>query len=585
MTLRDVLAALWRRKWIVVAVTLLACMVAVGYLARQTPNYTSSTTVRVSPLMTQAAYAGQLAGIPVDADFSIITSDEVLDPAADALGMPAGSLKRSVTYTVQDSTSSSSATSIVVTATSSTADGAQDKAAAVATSLGQYLDAQVAQTTATLQTQLQTATDQAIQFQAQAAANPNDVIVASNLSQTLSRMASINTALTVVQSAGTSVTIISPASPGESTNPSKLIVGAVALLCGLLAGAGIALVRDHFDDRLRPEDDLEAISGLITLGTLAKDRNVARKRELLPAGSSTRTALSEGIRSLRTSLQVLLPEGKGVIVVTSVEPGDGKTFLSANLALSWARAGRKVVLIGGDLRRPQLSAYFPETDADPGLAGLLVDGAEDKMPSHGRIDGATQSTPHRGLRVLPAGKDALDPADLLAGVTLGRVIQYLARTVDIIVIDSPPALALADASELAAHADGVVLVTTMNRTKRGLIGETVRALQSNGANLLGIVVNRAKVALPRSYGSYYVDRARGSRATPASAQKSDSESQADVGENAKPADDESDDRASVTRRSSKPRVTADREAAPDDASEGDTLVDDFDDTALKHDGS
>ena len=508
MTFRQLLTALWRRKWIVVAVTVIAGLVAVLYLSRLTPSYMSSTTVRASPSMTQASYAGELAGIPIDADFSIITSAVILDPAAEALGLPAGSLAGSVTYEVPQT--AVAALPIVISATASEPELAQQIATAVGDSLGLYLDAQVASVIATLQERLATATSQAVDFQGQVLANPLDAIAANNLTQALSDMSAINTQISAAESIGQALTVLTPASLGSSTNPSVLIVAALALLCGLIAGAGLAILRDHFDDRIVPGDDLEKLTGLPTIALLAKDRGVSRGTTPLPAGTVTRTALSEGLRSLRTSLQVLLPEGKGVVVITSVEPGDGKTFVSANVALSWARAGRKVILIGGDLRRPELGKYFTAANEGPGLAGLLADGSDgERPPNQAQITAALRPTPFRGLRILPAGEGAMDPADLLAGPMLGRIVRYLARNADIVVIDSPPALALADASELAAFADGVVVLATVNRVKRSLLVESVRGLQSNGANILGIIVNRARVRLPKSYGSYYLNPSRG----------------------------------------------------------------------------
>lgn len=508
VTLREIIAALWRRKWIIVALTVLAAAFALLYVSRLSPDYSSSTTIRVSPLLSQAANTGQLADVSVDADFSMVMSSAVLDPAARSLGLDKGDLNGSVTYVIEpgpESMAQATATTLTITASGSTAAEAQERVKAVTKAFADKLDAEVAETLTTLQTQLQTATDQAIQYQAQATLAPGDAIVASNLTQALARMTALNGQILTVQSAGTSVTTITPAPKGTSNNPSSLAVVGLALLCGLLAGSGIALLLDRLDRRLRETDDLESLTGLPTLAALAEDHAVARKRERLPAGSANRTALSEGLRSLRTSLQVLLTEGKGVVVVTSVEPGDGKTFVSANLALSLARAGRKVILVGGDMRQPALESYFEAAGESTGLADLLRgDADESDALTETDVTDELRSTPYRGLRVLPAGVDVDDPADLLAGEVLGDVIGYLAQNADIVIIDSPPALTLADASELAAHADGVIVLSTVNRTRRDLIVQTIGALESNGATLFGTVVNRTRTRLPKSYDSYYL---------------------------------------------------------------------------------
>jgi polysaccharide biosynthesis transport protein len=511
VTAHQIFAALWRRKWIIVAVMVLAAIVAAVYLQRVTPNYESTATVRLSPTISQAASTGQLGtATAVDADPSVITSPKILDAAAKNLGEPAASLDGAISYAVVPSDGTSTVMQLTITASAPTAVEAQKRANAVVKSLATYYDGLVATTLASLQKQVADLQNQANQLQTQLTQNPGNTVIQSNLTDTLGQISTLRTQIAALQNAGGSVAVTSPAPPGSSTNPSLLIVVALALVCGLLAGAGVALIRDHFDERLRSEDEIEPLTGLAALGVLANDREVARRKLRLPAASAQRTALSEGIRSLRTTVQVLLPDAKGVIVITSVEPGDGKTFVSANLALSWARAGRKVILVGGDLRRPELGAYFANAADGRGLGGLLADSADGKRPpNQAQIAEALRPTPFRGLRVLPAGDDHFDePADLLASASLERIIRYLGRLADIVVIDTPPSLALADASELAAYADGTLVLATINHTRRSLMVDTVDSLRANGVNVFGMVVNRSHRRLPKSYTSYYVSSSR-----------------------------------------------------------------------------
>jgi len=504
LTLREVLAALWRRKWIIVAVTFLAALVAGVYLTQVDPNYKSSTTARAGSFLVDSIAAGAIAGIPADVDPSVITTPAILEPAADALGEDVQDVASNVTYEVIEGLRTDT---LVVTATGPTSEAAQARAQAVMQSYSDYLNNVIATTLATLQSNVATTTDQIRAYQAQLASNPDDAIAAQNLATALSTLSGYNAQIVVLQNAGSVLTVTSAAYPGTSTNPSLLIVAGLALVCGLIAGAGIALIRDFFDDRIRAADEVEPLTGVPTIAELANDRRVARKKVRLPAGSAERTALSEGIRSLRTTIQVMLPDGKGAIVISSVEPGDGKTFLSANLAVSWARAGRKVVLVGGDLRRGQLGSYFHGLNDVAGLGDLLSDAAAARRaPTQVQVIDTLQSTSYRGLRIMPSGATKDEPADLLGGRHLGRVISQLARNADVVVIDSPPALALADASELASHSIGVILVATVNRTRRALLRDTVSNLRANGIDVLGIIVNRSQRRLPRSYSSYYVER-------------------------------------------------------------------------------
>jgi len=508
VTIREIFVALWRRKWIIVAVTVLAAIVAVVYLQRLTPNYVSSVTVRFGPVVTQAISTGELGGVTVNLDPSVVTSPDVLDPAAKAIGEPKGSLYGKVTYAQDANASSTNAATTSVTLSVAGPDPveAQKRATAVVRSLTAYVDGVMSSTLQTLQANYIKVGKEAATYRSQFVANPNDPTVQANLATATNQLTTLGTQIATLQNAGASVIVTAPASPGVSTNPSLLIVFALAIVCGLIAGMGVALIRDHFDERLRDEDDLEAALGVPILGTLPADRAVARRRERLPAGSARHTVLSEGIRSLRTTMQVLLPHGKGVLVITSVEPGDGKTFLSANVALSWARAGRKVILVGGDLRRPSLAAYFPDAVGGPGLGGLLFDAGDGTVlpPQREQIAAALRNTPYRGLRVLPGGEDIADPGDLLAEEGLASIVRLLAGMADVVVIDTPPALGLADASLLAAEADGVVLLASVGRTRRNLIGDALESLRANGANVYGIVVNRARRRVPKSYQAYYM---------------------------------------------------------------------------------
>lgn len=507
MSIQQILVALWRRKWIIVAVTLLAVVVAAAYLSRVTPNYESSATIRLSPTITNAASTGELGGIAVSADPTVITSPDVLDPAAKALGEPHGALYGAVTYGPAATDIATTSTLLDLAVVAPDADQAQARTQAVIKSLNTYLDAMVSTTLDQLKARYKQVGDEATSYRKDLSKNPDDPVAQTNLATATTTLSTLSTQISALEVAGQSVVVTSPATVGVSTNPKLSIIVALALVCGLLAGAGVALVRDHFDDRLRDDDDIEDLVDAPVLSTLANDRAVARKRERLPTASVHRTALSEGMRSLRTSVQVLLPEGRGVVAITSVEPGDGKTFVSANLALSWARSGRKVILVGGDLRRAELPSYFDAAGEEPGLGTLLADAADTKKPlSNAQITGALRSTPYRGLRVLPAGdpRGYGEPADLLASAPLQRVIRLLAKNADIVVIDTPPALALADASELAAYADGVIVLASIGRTRKALIADTVDSLRANGLNLLGLVVNRSRKKLPKSYGSYYM---------------------------------------------------------------------------------
>jgi capsular exopolysaccharide synthesis family protein len=523
VTFRQALSAIWQRRLVIIAVVVLAMAVAAIFLARQTPVYTSTTTVRMSALATTASTSGQIGTAAVDFDPGSITSPAVLGPAAKKLGEPAADAASwGVTEATADTTSQNAPIVVTITANGSTSAQAQAHAAAVAKSYNTYLAGQMAKAKTAAEAQAAKWNASAEDFQKQVNANPANSIAQSNLAGAISSLASANTTIDTINNAGAPLTVTQIATPGEFQGTSPLIALAVALAAGLVAGIGIALIWDAFDDRLRGEDEIETLTGVPSLGELALDKRMLRRGDWLPAASRKRTSLNEGLRALRTTLQVLLPQGHDVVVLTSVEPGDGKTFVSSNLALAWARTGKRVILVGGDLRRPALDEYFGDVATGPGLTELLQGTAvRGKVPSTKEVAANVNATKYRGLAILPAGSEPWDPADLLAVDGLGDIVKSLRSMCDIVVIDSPPALALVDASLLAVHADGAVLVASVRRTRRKLMVETVRAMASNGITVLGIVANRSRRRIPKSYSAYYGGSGSSVRRRPGGAQRSE----------------------------------------------------------------
>jgi capsular exopolysaccharide synthesis family protein len=502
MTFKQIVDVLWQRKVFIIVVTAVAMVVAVVYLQLQVKSYASTASARASVSVTEASLGGELGGVQVDFDPSTITSPKVLDQAAVLAGEPGAALAGSVSYEVEEG----ARTNVYhITVAAASPELAQRRAAAVVEAYRAHLQDQVDQTLDTLTTRQEAAVARARDNQRQAALAPDSSIAASNLASALSTLGSLNNQIDAIKTSGSPLILLVAAPPGKFLGSSTLIVLAVALATGLIAGIGIALIRDQFDNRLRGEHEIHTLTSLPSLGELSLDRSLARRDVNLPAASRDQTALSEGLRSLRTSMQVLLPRENAVVVFTSVEPGDGKTFVSANVALTWARAGKKVILVGGDLRRPSLGAYFGNAAEGPGLAELLVDGATKGLPlGREQIIAKLNDSEYPRLQVLPAGLDPVDPADLLATSSLKQVIDVVRRLADVVIIDSPPAMTLVDASLLGEHADGVILLASVNRTDRSYLAETVDSLRQHGVPMLGVVANRSRRALPKSYAPYYV---------------------------------------------------------------------------------
>jgi succinoglycan biosynthesis transport protein ExoP len=261
----------------------------------------------------------------------------------------------------------------------------------------------------------------------------------------------------------------------------------IGLILGLLLGVGTALVRDRMSDRVRGRDDFERISGVTVLATVPRTRRPrgadADRPVLLRAPESP---AAESYRYLRSRLQPLLGPGEATILVASAHEGEGRSTTAANLALALALAGRDVILVDADLRRPRLHTLFGVPDAD-GLTSLLT--------GDSLLADTLQDGPVPRLRLITAGPGADAAADLLESPRLASVLRAVRRQCDVVVLDSAAVLSVSDAIALAAVSDHVLLVGDYRRTTRGALA---RALTELGevvhGNVSGVLVNAPKSA-------------------------------------------------------------------------------------------
>ena len=266
--------------------------------------------------------------------------------------------------------------------------------------------------------------------------------------------------------------------PTEPVSPSWPLNMALALLLGLVvAGGGTALL-DFFGDRVYSEDELAELAGAPVLGFLPRIRKQDKK------GSPGSAPFEEAINSLRVNLGFALGSnsGSGVVLFTSTLPEEGKTTVAGALAKSYALAKRKCLLADADLRKPQVHARFGVRNIR-GLSNLLLEGSEGLNGSSSEVE----ESPN--LTLLTSGAMPPNPVDLLTSGKTKELIYSLREQFDTVILDSPPALALADASVLGSMADGVLLVVDTRQARRRKILRTVEQLRSGNARILGIVLN------------------------------------------------------------------------------------------------
>ena len=300
-----------------------------------------------------------------------------------------------------------------------------------------------------------------------------------------------------------------PAGAPFSPNLSRNL--ALAIVLGLMAGVGLALVLEFFDSTVHRTEDLEALTGRPVLGLvpMVKPRDQRKDHADIPlperavghySARFPKSSVSEAFRSLRTSLMFSTPEGMPkTLLVTSPGPGDGKTTTAINLATVMAQNGARVLLIDADLRKPRLHRDFGKPQS-PGLTNRIAGSQGDAAD-----EAAIFKTDVDGLFVMPSGNSAPNPAELLSSERMGKIIGMSTRAFDHVIIDTAPILGLADSMVLSRQVDGLVLVASAGRTNKDNVKSSMRRLAQVRAPVLGVVLNAVDLESPdyAYYSAYY----------------------------------------------------------------------------------
>lgn len=205
-----------------------------------------------------------------------------------------------------------------------------------------------------------------------------------------------------------------------------------------------------------------------------------------------RSPAAEAYRTLRTNIQFSsLDKPLHTLLVTSTAPDEGKSLTLANLAVTMAEAEQRVILVDCDLRRPGLHTLLGLA-SEPGLTNVILEQHESSLP--------LQPTSVAGLSLLASGPLPPRPADLLGSRRMGALIERLQAEADIVLFDTPPVTAVTDAAVLSAHLDGVLIVMRAGTTRRDRAREARRLLEKVKANIVGVVLNNAR--LETNYGYY-----------------------------------------------------------------------------------
>jgi len=335
----------------------------------------------------------------------------------------------------------------------------------------------------------------------------------------LERMGETTVASTMV--AGNVAIIDPPETPYSPYLPQPLVFLLLSGVIGLSLGVGLAFFAEYMDTSIKTTDEVERVVQLPSLGVVPLYLNgrrrgngdlMTRLGNWLPWGKHRpaplptrdldlimlkypRSAMSEAIRHLRTSLMLSVSEGPpAIIVLTSPHPREGKSTIAVNLAIALAQDGRRVAILDCDLRKPRLHEVF-QIDIQPGLTSYLS--------GHASMAEILKPTEVDNLVFIPAGPVPPNPAELLNSQTYNNLLQRLRRDFQHLIIDTPPTLGFADARVLALQADGVLLVAKHQSTSKEA-GRLARQYFSQvNAKMLGMILNQVGTLELRRYPYYH----------------------------------------------------------------------------------
>ena len=444
MELRDYLEAL-RKSWLlIVGLALVGAVLAFAAFSLATPQYADTVTFYVSTPVSQNQNA-QSAG--QFAQNRVTSYVELLqsDRLAEDVAKEAGLPTDAVTGSIS---ATAQASTVLVTAT--VTDASADRAAQIAKGL--------------------------------AVAFPSLVDVLDNAGRQAD-VVKVNVTSGPTASAG-------PIAPQLS------LYGAAGIGGGLVLGVLIAIVRALLDQSVRTGESAAALVGAPLIGSIVADG--ASRRTPLAIGDAGTSIRAEEYRRLRTSLRFIdAAERADVVLVTSSTPQEGKSITAVNLAISLAEDGQNVLLIDGDLRRPS-AAKLLGLEQQVGVTNVLIDQVD--------LDRAIQQWRTTRLDFLSSGQIPPNPSELLGGARMASLIEELRGRYDKIIIDSPPALAVADAAVIAHLVDGIVFVVRSGKTQRASIRAAARSLDGVGGRVIGTVLNMRKETRGRARDYSYTRR-------------------------------------------------------------------------------
>jgi capsular exopolysaccharide synthesis family protein len=515
--LRTYLQVLWRYKWMVAACTIIASLVALGISSQLTPLYSATATLRVASAPGGTAdwtYISSLTRLS-NTYVEIATSDISLDEVAERLGLQKQpKVEVEVVPETELITISASdpdparARDIANTLANMMVEQSMELYGGSAPTAREILEGQLEQARVDLDTALSEYESALRGAQSSATLPASGTPMPYPDVETLAALLSVRqqiytdllqkyeAARTSEQLRANAITVAEPAYlPLKPATPRVPLNAALGLLGGFAGGLILAFLFEAMDDTVRGIEDVQALTTLPIMGQIpdekrtvasAFDRLLSRNGRLLPM---------QAFDQLRAHLLLYEASPKSTsFLITSPEPGAGKSTVAAHFAISLAEAGHRVLLVDMDFRRPRLHSILNLPNGK---------GFSDYMRGKIQLDAALQDAPCPNLRVATAGSSLDGKSGWLAPVQIGALLERLDKEGDYVLIDAPAWLSVPDTTVIASQADAVILVVARRSTRRQHLRLALQQLTELKANTVGIVVNKAPKS--RLY-TYYSER-------------------------------------------------------------------------------
>lgn len=283
--------------------------------------------------------------------------------------------------------------------------------------------------------------------------------------------------------------------------PQSSTVWMIAMVLGIGLPIVIIYLREILRFRIEDQRDVSQITKLPILGTLPLSLTLKNsKQRALVVSENTNNMMEEAFRGLRTNLKFVLKadQNQNVLMVTSVVPGEGKTFVATNLAMSYSLLGKKVVVVGLDVRKPRLARLFGMSDVHQGITNFLITDGNDMQLLEDQI---FHNVMNVNLDVLPAGILPPNPGELIAQETLNKAIKYLSSKYDIVILDTPPLGLVSDALDIARCADATLIICRSEVSARSSLKWIDKIAREGKIPQANIVINGVPTGNSR-YGYY-----------------------------------------------------------------------------------